>query len=175
MALIMVLVFGLVACAWSQTAGPKGDGAAVPAWQNDPAIKIDIPVKLKKADVVFDIGHVTMSGEMPFALRFMEIMAKRFKEEQTKGQIIGEFYAQAGYLLLNDQAYNKHRQVSTGNPYKGLIADLQSQGVQIEQCAMTMKMQKISNEDLLPGVKVNSGANFRMVQLMQEGFVRLQP
>ena len=27
----------------------------------------------------------------------------------------------------------------------------------------------------LPGVKVNSGANFRIVQLVQEGFVQLQP
>ncbi len=50
-----------------------------------------------------------------------------------------------------------------------------AQGVQIEECANAMKMQHISNEDLLKGVRVNSGANMRMVQLMQEGFVRLQP
>jgi intracellular sulfur oxidation DsrE/DsrF family protein len=56
-----------------------------------------------------------------------------------------------------------------------LIAELQAQGVQIEECAMSMKLQKIRNEDLLPGVKVNSGVNPRMVQLMQQGFVRLQP
>lgn len=76
---------------------------------------------------------------------------------------------------LNDRAYNAHRRVSTGNPYNGIIADLMAQGVQIEECAMTMRLQHISNQDLLECVKVNSGTNPRMVQLMQEGFVRLQP
>ena len=28
---------------------------------------------------------------------------------------------------------------------------------------------------LLPGVKVNTGANFRLVELMQQGYVMLQP
>ncbi len=143
--------------------------------QNELKINVDIPVVLKKAKVVFDIGHVSFSGDMPFALRYMSIMAKTFKEQGTEGQIIGVFYADASRLVLNDQAYNAHRQVTTGNPYKVLIADLMAQGVQIEECANAMKMQHISSHDLLKGVKVNSGANLRMVQLMQEGFVRLQP
>lgn len=138
-------------------------------------IQVDIPITLKTAKVVFDIGRVSFSGDLPVALRFMSFMAKRFKEQNTAGQIIGVFYTEAAYLLLNDQAYNRHRQVSTGNPFKGLIAELQAQGVQIEECVMSMKLQHIGNEDLLPGVKVNGGANPRMVQLMQEGFVRLQP
>jgi intracellular sulfur oxidation DsrE/DsrF family protein len=143
--------------------------------QKEPEIRIDIPVTLQKANIVFDIGRVSFSKDLPFAFRFMDIMVKRFKEQGTAGQIIGSFYADAAYLLLNDQAYNRQRNISTGNPYKGLITELQAQGVQIEECAMSMKLQKIGNEDLLPGVKVNSGANPRMVQLMQQGFVRLQP
>jgi intracellular sulfur oxidation DsrE/DsrF family protein len=47
--------------------------------------------------------------------------------------------------------------------------------VQIEECAQTMKANQWRNEDLLPDVKVNAGANFRIVQLVQEGFVQLQP
>ncbi len=143
--------------------------------QNGLKINVDIPVVLRKANVVFDIGRVSFSGDMPFALRYMSILAKTFKEQGTEGQIIGVFYADASHLVLNDQAYNAHRHVTTGNPYKGLIVDLMAQGVQIEECANAMKMQHISNEDLLKGVKVNSGANVRMIQLMQGGFVRLQP
>jgi intracellular sulfur oxidation DsrE/DsrF family protein len=143
--------------------------------QKDPEIRIDIPVSLQKANVVFDIGHVSFSKDLPFAFRFMNIMIKQFKEQGTAGQIIGSFYADAAYLLLNDQAYNRHRNISTGNPYRGFIAELQAQGIQIEECAVSMKLQKIGNADLLPDVKVNSGANPRMVQLMQQGFVRLQP
>lgn len=143
--------------------------------QNDAKIKIDIPVVLKKANVVFDIGRVSFSGDMPLALRYMSMLAKTFKEQSIEGQIIGVFYADASYLVLNDHAYNARRHVTTGNPYKGLIADLMAQGVQIEECAIAMKMQHISNEDLLKGVKVNSDTYLRMVQLMQEGFVRLHP
>jgi hypothetical protein len=32
-----------------------------------------------------------------------------------------------------------------------------------------------TNADLLPGTKVNTGANFRIVELVQEGFVQIQP
>ena len=31
------------------------------------------------------------------------------------------------------------------------------------------------NADMLPGVKINTGANFRVVQLVQQGFVQIQP
>ena len=33
----------------------------------------------------------------------------------------------------------------------------------------------IFNVPQLPGVKVDAGANLRLVQLMQDGFVQLQP
>jgi intracellular sulfur oxidation DsrE/DsrF family protein len=166
--LIMVLAMG-----WAlPTVVLAADNASK---QAEPKIHVDIPLSIKKAKVLFDIDHVTFHGDMPIALMFMNLMEKRFKEEGIEGQIIGEFYGGASYLLLNDQAYNKHRFVKTGNPYKALIAELLGQGVQIESCAFAMKMQNISNADLLPGVKVNSGAYLRMVQLMQEGYVHFQP
>lgn len=143
--------------------------------QNEAKIKVDIPVVLKQAKVVFDIGRVSFTGDMPFALRYMSIMSKVFKEQIVEGQIIGVFYADASYLVLNDQAYNAHRRVTTGNPLKATIEELMAEGVQLKECANAMKMQHIRNEDLLAGVKVNSGANLRMIELMQEGFLRLQP
>lgn len=39
----------------------------------------------------------------------------------------------------------------------------------------TMADNHWQNAELLPGIKVNTGANFRIVQLVQEGFVQLQP
>ena len=78
-------------------------------------------------------------------------------------------------MTLNDKAYNAYRAVSTGNPYKELIARLIKQGVQIEECAVSMKSHNWVNEDLLPGVKVNTGAVIRLIQLTQEGYVQIQP
>ena len=141
----------------------------------EPTISIDIPVKLEKADVVFNMNHLVLRGDMSVGLRYMDQLAKALKKAETKNQIIGIFYNEAGHFTLNDAPYNTFRGVNTGNPYKTQIADLIKQGIQIEECAETMKSHHWGNEDLLPGVKVNSGAVGRLVQLTQQGFVQIQP
>jgi hypothetical protein len=45
----------------------------------------------------------------------------------------------------------------------------------MEECGKTMADNGWVNADMLPGVKVNTGANFRVVQLVQQGFVQIQP
>ena len=35
--------------------------------RGNPSLHIDIPVKLEKANVVFDIGHLVLNGDMPFS------------------------------------------------------------------------------------------------------------
>jgi intracellular sulfur oxidation DsrE/DsrF family protein len=139
------------------------------------AIHVDIPVVLDKANVVFNIDHLAFAGDLPIGINYMHLLANSFKEQGTKGQIIGIFHSDAAYMTLNDKAYNAYRNVSTGNPYKGLIAELIKQGVQVEECAVSMKNHKWGNEDLLPGVKVNTGAVGRLIQLVQEGYVQIQP
>jgi len=143
--------------------------------KRDRMIHVDIPVVLKNANVVFNMDHLAFTGDLPVGINYMHLLANRFKELGTKGQIIGVFHGDAAYMTLNDKAYNAYRNVSTGNPYKGLIAELIKQGVQIEECAVSMKSHGWVNEDLLPGVKVNTGAVGRLIQLTQEGYVQLQP
>jgi intracellular sulfur oxidation DsrE/DsrF family protein len=167
--LIPALLMGLSSGAGPLSAAEAKDG------KSQGAIRVDVPVTLKKARVVFSLDHLAFSGDMPVGMKYMGLLANRFKELNTDGEIIGVFYGDAAYLTLNDQAYNAFRQVSTGNPYKGLIADLLKQGIQVEECAFSMKVHHWNNDDLLPGVKVNSGAVGRIVQLVQEGYVQIQP
>lgn len=138
-------------------------------------IKVDIPVVLKDAKVVFNMDHAAFTGDMPVGLKYMHLMAGRFKDMGTNGKIIGVFHGEAAYMTLNDAAYNAYRNVTTGNPYKELIAGLLKEGVQIEECAVAMTAHHWRNQDLLPGVKVNGGAVLRIVQLVQEGYVQIQP
>jgi intracellular sulfur oxidation DsrE/DsrF family protein len=138
-------------------------------------ISIDVPVVLEKANVVFNMDHLAFAGDLPVGINYMHLLANRYKEMKTTGQIIGVFHGDAAYMTLNDEAYNAYRKVTTGNPYKGLIAELIKQGVQIEECAVSMKGHAWGNENLLAGVKVNSGAVSRLIQLIQEGYVQLQP
>jgi intracellular sulfur oxidation DsrE/DsrF family protein len=143
--------------------------------QAEQAIQIDIPVKIEKANVVFNMDHLAFDGDMPVGIKYMHLLANRFKELGTKGQIIGVFHGDAAYMTLNDKAYNAYRKVSTGNPYKGPIAELLKQGVQIEECAVSMKSHNWVNDHLLSGVKVNTGAVGRLIQLGQAGYVQIQP
>ncbi len=139
------------------------------------AIHVDIPVKLEKANVVFNMDHLAFAGDMPIGMKYMDLLAKRFVEMHTKGSIIGIFHGPAAYMTLNDKAYNENRHVSTGNPYKELIAELLKEGVQIEECGFSMKTNQWTNADLLPGVKVNTGAIGRLIELTQQGYVQIQP
>ncbi len=138
-------------------------------------ISIDIPVVLEKADVVFNMDHLAFAGDMPVGMNYMRLLSTRFKEMNTKGEIIAIFHGEAAYMTLSDGAYNAYRKVSTGNPYKELIAGLLASRVQIEECAVSMKNHQWGNEDLLPGIKVNSGAVSRLIQLIQKGFVQIEP
>ena len=141
----------------------------------EPVIHIDIPVTLKQANVVFNMSQVDFSGDVPTGIKYMQLLATRFKEMGTQGRIIGIFHGHAAYLIVNDKAYNAYRLVETGNPYKKLIMTLMEQRIQIEACAVSMRNNGWSNEDLLPGVKVNAGAIGRLIQLVQEGYVQIQP
>ncbi len=139
-------------------------------------IHIDIPIVLKeKSYVVFNMDHLAFAGDMPIGIKYMKVLSDHFKEQATKGQIIGIFHGDASYMPLNDKAYNAYRNVSKGNPYKDLISELIKQGVQIEVCAVSMENHHWLNGDLLPGVKVHSGAIGRLIQLMQEGYVQIHP
>lgn len=138
-------------------------------------IHVDIPISLKRANVVFNMDHLAFSGDMPVGIHYMHLLAKRYKKDGTKGKIIGVFHGKAAYMTLNDKAYNAYRHINTGNPYKGAIAELLKQGVQVEECAVSMKAHHWTNDDLLPGVKVNAGAVARLIELGQEGYVEIQP
>ena len=150
-------------CAHAQDAGPR------------PGLTIDIPVKLASAKVVFNIGRPAFEGDEPTGLAFLRIMSSRFQEAGTDSRLIAVFHGEPGYILLDDQAYNRVRHWTGGNPYKTQIAELQAAGVQFEECGTTMVANNWINRDMLPGVKINGGANFRVIDLVQQGFVQLQP
>jgi intracellular sulfur oxidation DsrE/DsrF family protein len=149
----------------------------------DLALHIDIPVKLEKANVVFDMGHLVMStGDMPFLLGDLNLLVTDLKKSGATENIVAVFHGDAAYLVLNDNAYNLDRRmlndegynagghVKSGNPYAELIGELMKQGVAIELCGATAKANHWGNADLLPGVKVNTDAMVRITQLEQQGY-----
>jgi uncharacterized protein len=147
--------------------------AAGPANAN--GMQIDVPVVLKDAKVVFNLDHPAFEGDEPTGLDFMRLMLARFRADHTSAQIVAVFHGDIGYMLLDDDAYNRVRNWSRGNPYKDQIVALMADGVQIEECGETMLANHWRNADLLLGVKVDTGAIIRIVQLVQQGYVQIQP
>ena len=139
------------------------------------ALKIDVPVVLKDARIILNMDHLAFADSTPVGLIWMKRIADHLTHERTPWQIVAIFHGPAGYMVLGDAAYDRARKSTAGNPYKPLIAELQKAGVRFEECGNTAHDMGWTNADFLPGVLVNTGANFRIVQLVQEGFVQLQP
>jgi intracellular sulfur oxidation DsrE/DsrF family protein len=136
-------------------------------------LHIDIPVTLPELKAAFSIAALAFEGDLPASIFHLQLIAKDVADWNAKAQVIAVFHTNAGHVTLHDQAYNAERTVSTGNPYKELVADLMKRGVQVELCGATATVHHWGNEDLLPGIKVNTDAMSRMSQLVQDGFVQI--
>jgi intracellular sulfur oxidation DsrE/DsrF family protein len=138
---------------------------------SDSRLRIDIPTKLDKANVVIDFGHAVFHGDVPFALGDINLLADDVRDWNAKGAIVVIFHGDAAYLVLNDESYNSNRHVTSGNPFKNFLNGLMAKGVRLELCGATAKGNDWGNANLLPGIKVN--AMVRLTQLEQDGYTMI--
>lgn len=79
-------------------------------------LRIDIPVTLKEARVVFNLDRLAFEGDNPTGLNFMSAVLKDFARVKTNYKIVGVFHGAAGYMALNDERYNAVRQTPGAIP-----------------------------------------------------------
>jgi intracellular sulfur oxidation DsrE/DsrF family protein len=135
-------------------------------------LHIDIPVKLKDVKTVYSIGALAFEGDLPASIFHLQLITNDIADSNAESEVIAVFH-QCRHVTLHDAAYNADRNIATGNPYKDLVADLMKRGVRVELCGATAKAHHWGNADLLPGIKVNTGAMARTTQLVQQGFVKI--
>jgi intracellular sulfur oxidation DsrE/DsrF family protein len=131
----------------------------------------DIPVKPTELKGTFHVPAMVFEGDLPAPIFHLQLITRGLAGWKAEGEIIAVFSANAGHVTLLDNAFNAERMAVTGNPYKELLSGLMKRGVQIQLCGATAAVHEWGNADLLPGVKVNTGAMARMSQLAREGFV----
>ena len=141
--------------------------------KGEKTIHIDIPVTLEEVKVVFSIASLSFEGDLPASLFHMGLIADDIADWKAKFQVVAVFHTNAGHVTLHDAAYNADREITTGNPYKGMVADLIKRGMKVELCGATAKVHNYGNADLLPDIKINRDAMARTTQLVQEGFVKI--
>ncbi|HWX33785.1 MAG TPA: hypothetical protein VNZ53_40945, partial [Steroidobacteraceae bacterium] len=126
-------------------------------------LHIDIPVKLSEAKEVYSVGALAFEGDLPASIFHLQLISNDGADWNAKTEVIAIFHTNAGHATLHDSAYNADRNIATDNPYKILLADLMTRGVQVEGA--------LGKRRLAPGVKVNTDAMARTTQLVQQGFV----
>jgi len=140
---------------------------------SDKPLHIDIPVKLAEVKVAFSVPTLEFEGDLPASMFHLQLIENDIADWNAQAQVIAVFHTNAGHVTLTDKAYNTERNIATGNPYKELVAGLMKRGVHIELCGATARVHNWGNEDVIPGIKVNTDAMARMTQLGQEGFVQI--
>jgi intracellular sulfur oxidation DsrE/DsrF family protein len=137
------------------------------------SLHIDIPVVMHQVKAVFSVASLAFEKDLPAALFHMGLIVNDVADWKAKADIVAVFHTNAGHVTLDDEAYNKERNVVTGNPYKKLVTDLMERGVRVELCGATAKAYGWVNADTIAGIKVNTDAMSRLIQLVQEGFVKI--
>ncbi|MGM4921231.1 DsrE family protein [Tardiphaga sp. 813_E8_N1_3] len=141
--------------------------------ETNSALVIDIPVQLPHLKSVHSIGALQFEGDLPASIFHLQLITGDIADWRAEADIVAVFHTNAGHVTLNDGAYNRSRNILTGNPYRDLVADLMKRGVRIELCGATARVNRWGNADLLEGVRVNLDAMARTIQLVQQGFVKI--
>lgn len=123
------------------------------------------------------IAFQVSSGEMKHGANKGLHYVKHIMDHYTKNgisdsnvNISAVLYGEASSAFLTSEALTKSRGKESTNPNIALIKALQSRGVSMELCGESKKIRKIEDSDLLPGVKVVTGAYARIVDLQHDGY-----
>jgi intracellular sulfur oxidation DsrE/DsrF family protein len=142
------------------------------AYPNSP-LHIDIPVKLDDVKVVFSVADLSFEGDLAASLFHLGLITGDIARWSATSEVVVVFHTNAGHVTLDHNAYNADRNIETGNPFKEQVTNLMSGGVHVELCGATAKAHHYGNEDLIPGIMINTDAMARTIQLVQQGFVKI--
>jgi intracellular sulfur oxidation DsrE/DsrF family protein len=79
-------------------------------------------------------------------------------------------------LVVHGPALRSFHAASANPDVKGRLASFAKSGVELGACGNTMKSQKVSLNDLLPGfVSLDRGGVVRIAELQSQGYVYLRP
>ena len=90
----------------------------------NPVLNIDIPVVLSEVKSVFSVAALSFEGDLPASLFHLGLIMDDISAWKAKSSVIVIFHTNAGHVTLADKIYNADRNISTGNPYKGLVQDM---------------------------------------------------
>lgn len=83
-------------------------------------------------------------------------------------------HGDASYHVLTDEAYNRVKQVDTGNPNAKILSELKQLGVHIELCDTRRQQEGWSKSDIHPDVLLAKAAYARLIDLQLQGYAYIK-
>lgn len=83
-------------------------------------------------------------------------------------------HGEASYHVLTDEAYNRVKQVDTGNPNAKILTELKKLGVHIELCDTRRQQEGWSKSDIHPDVLLAKAAYARLIDLQLQGYAYIK-
>ena len=84
------------------------------------------------------------------------------------------YHGDAADHLLTDEAWNRWRKETGGNPSRDIIAELAQLGVTVELCDSRRVQNGWSKEDVHPDVVLAANAYQRLIELQLEGYAYIR-
>lgn len=83
-------------------------------------------------------------------------------------------HGDASYHVLTDEAYNRVKQVATGNPNAKILSELKQLGVHIELCDTRRQQEGWAKSDIHPDVLLAKAAYARLIDLQLQGYAYIK-
>jgi len=157
------------------TAASGDEPTAVSKEEDDrPVIGIDLKGPIK---VVYQITTPEMQegvGKGLFYLKRLHDSYLAAGVDPKQLDIRAVFHGEAGAHLLTDDAWNRVKNESTGNPNTTLISELVKRGVHIELCNAHRVRSGWAKSDVHPDVLLVMGAYLRLIDLQRQGYAYIR-
>jgi len=164
-----LLAAGIVASfAVASARAEDKDPAPASGERNVLPLEHDGPVK-----AVFQVTKDEMKGGAHkglFALKKMHEEYVKAGIDPKRIDLRAVYHGDAADHLLTDEAWNRWRKVTGGNPNTQILAELKKLGVSIELCDSRRRENEWSKDDVHPDVLLTPNAYQRLIDLQLRGY-----
>ncbi len=123
--------------------------------------------------VVYQISKDEWQGAKGKGLLYLNKLYDQYRAEGVSPDrlhIHAVFHGTAAEHLLTDEAFNRYKNATAGNPNTALLAELEAKGVEIELCNTRRQSNGWSKDDINPSVTLVNGAFQRVIDLQLMGY-----
>lgn len=127
---------------------------------------------VKSGKAIFDI-NLSQPEALPLYLSVIQETQDDLVKAGLKPELLLAFRGAAVTLVSTDRSRFSPAQQQALASAEPLLADLQKSGVRMEACAVAMRLFKVDNSTILPGILVVGNTFVSAIGYQQQGFAMI--